>query len=61
MNCMLFWKVVFGNSYLKSPEDIKSRGSQPNCVALCQEKLPLKTCGNFFLFLLFYVQEELGP
>lgn len=48
MNCMLFWQIIFGNVLLKSPEDIESHGSQPNCVALCQEKLPLKACGIFF-------------
>lgn len=59
MNRMLFWQIIFGNFFLKSPEDIKSHGSQPNCVAFCQEKLPLRTCGIFFP--LFYVQKELGP
>lgn len=48
MNCMLFWQIIFGNVLSNSPNDIESHGSQPNCVALCQKKLPLKACGIFF-------------
>lgn len=48
MNRMLFWQIIFGTVLLKSPEDINSHGSQPNCVALCQEKLPLKASGILF-------------
>lgn len=48
MNCMLFRQIIFGSVLLKSPEVIESCGSQPNCVALCQAKLPLKACGIFF-------------
>lgn len=57
MNPMLFWQIIFGNVFLKSPEDIKSHGLQPNCVALCQEKLPLKTCG-IFLFSYFMCKKS---
>lgn len=56
MNCMLFWQIVFANNFFKSPEDIKNHGSQPNCVALCQEKLPLKTCGISLFSPIFCTQ-----
>lgn len=48
MNRMLFWQIIFGNVLLKSPEDIESHGSQPNCVALCQEKTSIEGLWDFF-------------